>query len=171
MSRASHKVLWAGWAVMLAAAGALGGGCGKSETHVTRDNSGAECLMDSDCPEGSLCHASGVCVEECSRNLDCAGDEICSEGRCVRQTTDDCEYPCPANMGCVAGRCLWQCQLNTECPAKYECKGGFCDTGGCTEHSECSDGQGCFGDLRSGNHAWERGGREAALSPCGISPA
>lgn len=123
-----------------------GGGCGKASLGGSNadEDDGAGCVEDADCAEGSLCHVTGVCVEACSADAECASHEICSLGRCIRRITDDCEFPCPENMECVDGRCLWECQQPTDCPGSFVCHSGFCSPDGCFEHSECEEGEACI---------------------------
>jgi hypothetical protein len=123
-----------------------GGGCGKSRLGggTADEDDGAGCVEDVDCPDGSLCHVTGVCVEACTADAECARNEVCQLGRCTRTVTNDCEFPCPTNMQCVSGRCLWECQQPLDCPGGFACQSGFCNTGGCAEHSECSDDEACI---------------------------
>lgn len=143
----SNQTMLRGLLFAMLAGGVIVAGCGESEATLHRDiddAQGADCLADGDCPEGSVCHETGVCVETCMVDDDCASNEICEAERCVVQTTDDCEQPCPDQMGCVHGTCLWQCEVNAECPTMYQCASGYCQPGGCTQHSDCAEGQGCF---------------------------
>lgn len=159
----SHRLTAGFGAVVLALAMMLGGiGCSGDEAGATGVTS---CDVDTDCPIGEVCSASGECVE--SPCEFCTEDQICyiteenPEGTC---STPECfiDDDCPDGEQCIQNHCggpyndveqQEECTGPDDCPDGQTCSpGGNCidDTNGgggggeeCTTNEECPSGYEC----------------------------
>lgn len=72
----------------------------------------AECLVDSDCPEGYVCR-DNECIQEetppderrCSADPDCTQGYRCSGGMCTQIRTCTSDQDCGSGQGCLEGIC------------------------------------------------------------------
>ena len=95
------------------------------------------------CPTGQLCGENGICTfsptdqPECSDDNPCAGDLVCSEGKCIpNQTQPECsdDNPCAGDLVCVNEKCV-------ECSEQKACQTGKkCDAGKCVVDPDYHDG-------------------------------
>ncbi|MFO0760723.1 MAG: hypothetical protein U0359_29865 [Byssovorax sp.] len=100
------------------------------------------CVVDTDCPLGSVCFEKKSCIPGCSATQGCDGAKTCcSQSFCADVENDpqhcgDCNSPCPAaanaTAGCSAGKCTYTCD-----GAFADCNGDVAD--GC-EHNTLQDG-------------------------------
>jgi hypothetical protein len=108
----------------------------------------AECLRNSDCPEGRICSPQGTCINECVVDRDCADNGLCVAGSCdhtggaivdVRTPTlaIQCELTsdCPEAQVCnPMGRCIQECRADRDCLSEQTCAVGRCVAGLNAEH-------------------------------------
>lgn len=125
-----------------------------------------QCVTNSDCNRLRFCckkawdeeaRCSYTCIgESCQNNLDCATNECCSSGRCVK-----CSYPgccrsrsdCPIDQYCCDkqnhGKCNWECvgencDFDRDCAAMEHCHSHKCTKAGkCQTSVDCGDGSYC----------------------------
>lgn len=122
--------------------------CADDET-CTADGCAQNCEDDSDCPRGTVCHATRkICLppgEEpvdrpglCERNEDCPSPPaaICLDGLCALDPTD-----------CGGGAC--ECNAHTDCADGYVCADGRCraDDETCRFDSDCGPSRTCVDGL------------------------
>ena len=89
------------------------------------------CITSSDCEEGYTCD-DGSCTPPpeptCSNDSECAGDDICLDGRCRPGCRFDKD--CPEGEGCFDNGCQTRCETNELCRAAlgegYTCLDGYC---------------------------------------------
>ena len=122
--------------------GGTGGLTGGTVTGGTGGTTEPGCLLDSDCPGGSIC-IQGQCIPGCSPDQACAAGLSCCGGTCFDLATDvdNCGacggvcilYPHSLSPTCLNGQCLF-----TGCEAGWD----DCDadpSNGC-EQNELADG-------------------------------
>ena len=93
----------------------------------------AGCRADADCPNGQLCRDQS-CVPsqaQCVRHSDCAGDQACLNGECLRPVTRQGQA-CGADGDCGWGErclalndrpaaCMGTCGTGSDCPDRSFC--------------------------------------------------
>jgi MYXO-CTERM domain-containing protein len=94
------------------------------------------------CPAGSVCIASGVCVDPACKDVDCPEGKICQAGECVDSCTG---ITCPHGLSCRNGGCVDPC-IGVECDDGFACVDGICTSCEC---SACMDGQECHDSTSS----------------------
>ena len=132
----------------------------------------AECEDAYECPVGTTCSESGLCLNpleeepseqepeqepepqalRCQFNFECGDSRICIDGECLSTCLDG---PCPGTQQCVAGACrpcteetcLTSCTQDSECAEQEYCSSFQCipDTRPeqfCPEN-ECQPGRVC----------------------------
>jgi hypothetical protein len=124
-----------------------------SERHC--DGNG-QCLAQAPvkCRVGYICQ-TGSCLENCDVDSDCVPDFFCHDHACVKGATcvdnDDSVIDAEGNLNscsptrCRDGRCLIECELDTDCSDGFFCQAASClkiceASSDCTEGSFCHDG-------------------------------
>lgn len=83
------------------------------------------------CPSGQACSDLGECfVGECSAVDPCAGDKICSQGKCYAVALMTCyeDEDCGEGYGCDNKKCVDEnaCSLTRTCADGKMCRNGMC---------------------------------------------
>ncbi len=114
---------------------------------------GAECVVNLDCPESSICvQETCVCItgcNPCGGDQDCPAGLTCLDGICRGGRACTQDEQCAPAQGCIDFECVANvsCAFNEECEDGQICSDGFCDAGSeCTEHSHCPAGMFCQND-------------------------
>jgi hypothetical protein len=145
-----------------------------------RSDAGADaspCAAQCDCPSGTLCSISGVCVgtactQRCTRGSDCPCGRACTGGYCdlpagsLTPCTHNCE--CARGEECGNGRCVAVCgHAGGDCVTDNDCAacGKVCEA---YAHRCTTRGQQCFCD--GSCSAWGLDGQicDAATLNCAL---
>ena len=108
---------------------------------------GSACTVEKDCPVGTACDYTGLCIPGCHTNENCPPGEVCPPLMCP-DGQFSCVGQCQSGTACVldsdckvAGEvcgttwdncnkhCLPGCHDSTQCPADQQCQAYYC-TGG-----------------------------------------
>gem|GEM_PF-4305609 len=145
--------------------------CNSAETGLSCTPDGMCVEMNDSCVDGTQCRISYGenadcdnlhCIRRCRENYDCEPGEVCSGGRCFRETcgeagacpigwnsisgTNLCDFdPCTA-QGKIRGLCglAYSC---VDCIDDGDCSGMICSRTGRCEERECGAGIACQGGL------------------------
>ncbi|HXK18725.1 MAG TPA: DUF4114 domain-containing protein, partial [Polyangiaceae bacterium] len=88
------------------------------------------------CPVGTMCAASGFCLDPACKDVTCPEGKVCQGGACVDSCTG---ITCPHGLACRNGGCIDPC-VGIECDDGFACVQGVCTSCEC---SACADGQTC----------------------------
>ncbi|MSP25697.1 MAG: DUF4114 domain-containing protein [Myxococcales bacterium] len=81
------------------------------------------------CPPGTVCNATGLCVDEACLEVTCPANKKCVEGQCVAPCDG---VACPYGQICLVGACFDPCTKLT-CDADQ-----VCSLGACIEKCQCA---------------------------------
>lgn len=114
------------------------------------------CEIDFDCPLGTVCGASNVCIEAacefCTDGQICYKTDANPEGTCSAPEcsfADDCPGDIPCNNGVCGGDAAEpECSLSNPCPEGQVCNWAQkcvpeASSGSCTGTDDCGDGEFC----------------------------
>ncbi|MBV1858721.1 MAG: hypothetical protein KUG77_09945 [Nannocystaceae bacterium] len=114
---------------------------------------GAQCIVNLDCLDSSICVGEAcVCItgcNPCDGDEDCPSGLSCEAGTCRGGRACAQDEQCAPAQGCIDFECVpnVSCAFNEECEDTQICNDGFCDAGSeCTEHSHCPAGMFCQND-------------------------
>gem|GEM_PF-2306900 len=121
---------------------------GRYALYLSTDLPAAICRSSSQCPEGDICNAAGVCVPPppCASNDDCFGG-VCdaASGRCVQCLTSEdcfggvCDTSANSCVGCLAdGDCESGAVCSPETRSCVQClSDAQCPDGTCSDNNRC----------------------------------
>lgn len=114
--------------------------CGGDLTCNLDNNTCVGCLVDAECPLGSVCDDTGTCVPGCTDMQACQDGLACCSGQCFDILTDEdhcggCDAPCaPAD---ATGECTdGMCGIGMCDPGFDDCNGAVND--GCEVNGACA---------------------------------
>ncbi len=86
-----------------------------------------------ECQEGTCEPVAEPCQ---SGQVECTGDASCVNGRCVPNCDNDSD--CDGERLCIDGQCQEGCRSDSACPALSECQGNTCTEPQCETNRECA---------------------------------